>query len=77
MFASLHTRSHFSFLDGASSPEEYVVESVRLGHVALAITDTLGVFAAVRLQQACIEHGLQPIIGTDLEINGAVVTVLA
>lgn len=77
MFASLHTRSHFSFLDGASSPEEYVVEAVRLGHVALAITDILGVFAAVRLQRACIEHGLQPIIGTDLECDGAVVTVLA
>ncbi|MBK7412431.1 MAG: DNA polymerase III subunit alpha [Ignavibacteria bacterium] len=77
MFASLHTRSHFSFLDGASSPEEHAAEASRLGHAAIAITDMLGVFAAVRLQRACIEHSITPIMGTDLVCSGSVVSLLA
>ena len=38
-YAELHTHSHFSFLDGASSPEELVLEAERLGLEALALTD--------------------------------------
>ena len=38
-YAELHTHSHFSFLDGASSPEELVLEAVRLDLNALALTD--------------------------------------
>ncbi|EWM19791.1 DNA polymerase III subunit alpha [Kutzneria sp. 744] len=38
-YAELHCHSHFSFLDGASSPAELVAEAHRLGLSALAITD--------------------------------------
>ena len=38
-YAELHCHSHFSFLDGASSPDELVAEAVRLGLTALALTD--------------------------------------
>lgn len=77
MFASLHTRSHFSFLDGASSPEELAAEAAHLGHDALVITDHNGVFAAVRLQRACKEHGIMPIMGADITVGTTTLSMLA
>ena len=38
-YAELHCHSNFSFLDGASHPEELATEAARLGLEALAITD--------------------------------------
>src|SRR5664279_5117887 len=51
-YAELHTHSSFSFLDGASSPEELVEEAVRLGLSALTLTDNDGVYGIVRF--ACL-----------------------
>lgn len=76
-FGSLHTRSHFSFLDGASSPEALVAEAARLGHNALVLTDVLGVYGAVRFQKACIEYGIRALIGTDCRIENIDVTIIA
>jgi error-prone DNA polymerase len=46
-YAELHCHSNFSFLDGASHPDELVEEAMRLGLEALAITDHDGMYGAV------------------------------
>ena len=77
MFGSLHTRSHFSFLDGASSPEDLVATAARLGHRALALTDWHGVYGAVRLERACRDHHIKPIMGCDVAMNNVSISILA
>ena len=47
-YAELHAHSAFSFLDGASQPEEMAAEAGRLGLSALAITDHDGLYGIVR-----------------------------
>jgi error-prone DNA polymerase len=51
-YAELHAHSSFSFLDGASSPEEMVEEAVRLGLSALTLTDHDGFYGIVRFSEA-------------------------
>src|SRR5690348_11618329 len=51
-YGELHTHSSFSFLDGASSPEELVEEAVRLGLTALTLTDHDGFYGVVRFAEA-------------------------
>ena len=60
-YAELHAHSSFSFLDGASSPEQLLEESSRLGLHALALTDHDGFYGIVRLAEAAEQH---PRIGT-------------
>ncbi len=48
-YCELHVHSNFSFLDGASHPEDLVARAARIGMPALAITDHAGLYAAVRL----------------------------
>ena len=55
-YAELHAHSHFSFLDGASSPEAMVEEAVRLGLTGLAITDHDGLYGIVRMAEAAEAH---------------------
>lgn len=76
-FGSLHTRSHFSFLDGASSPECLAITAARLGHSAIVLTDVLGVYGAVRLQRACKTVGIRALMGADININEVVISVVA
>ena len=45
-YAELHCHSNFSFLDGASHPEELAAEAARLGLSALALTDHNGLYGA-------------------------------
>ena len=47
-YAELHCHTNFSFLDGASHPEELVAEAARLGLAALAVTDHDGFYGIVR-----------------------------
>jgi len=51
-YAELHAHSNFSFLDGASHPEELAAEAVRLGLSAVALTDHNGLYGAVRFAGA-------------------------
>jgi len=51
-YAELHARSAFSFLEGASQPEELVAEAARLGHEAIAITDRNSLAGIVRAHEA-------------------------
>ncbi len=54
-YAELHAHSNFSFLDGASHPEELIGRAARLGMPALAVTDHAGLYAAVRLWKAAAQ----------------------
>lgn len=67
-YAELHAHSAFSFLDGASQPEELVAEAVRLGLDALAITDHDGLYGVVRFAVAAREAGLPTIFGAELHL---------
>ena len=68
-YAELHCHSNFSFLDGASHPEELVEEAVRLGLDALALTDHDGMYGAVRFSQAAAALGLPTIFGAELSLG--------
>jgi error-prone DNA polymerase len=68
-YAELHCHSHFSFLDGASSPEELVEEAVRLGLRALALTDRNGFYGVVRFAEAARQLSLPTVFGAELTIT--------
>ncbi|QCV94595.1 error-prone DNA polymerase [Acidipropionibacterium acidipropionici] len=68
-YAELHCHSHYSFLDGASSPEELVHRAVELGLSALALTDHDGLYGVVRMAEAAEAYGLPTIIGSELSIG--------
>ncbi|WP_067970229.1 PHP domain-containing protein [Mycolicibacter icosiumassiliensis] len=54
-YAELHTHSAYSFLDGASTPQELVAEAARLGLRAIALTDHNGLYGVVRFAEAAAE----------------------
>lgn len=69
-YAELHCHSYYSFLDGASSPEQLVEESVRLGLNALALTDHDGFYGVVRMAEAAEEYDeLQTVFGAELSLE--------
>src|SRR5690606_23559275 len=67
-YAELHAHSSFSFLDGASSPEELVEEAERLGLHALAITDHDGFYGIVRFAEAAETCELGTVFGSELSL---------
>src|SRR5919202_855420 len=69
VYAELHCHSNFSFLDGASHPEELVEEAVRLGLAALAITDHDGFYGVVRFAEAARAVGLPTVFGAELTLG--------
>src|SRR5438105_12896154 len=68
-YAELHCHSNYSFLEGASHPEELVARARDLEMPALAITDRNGLYGAVKFFGAAERAGIQPIIGTELTID--------
>ena len=64
-YAELHCHSNFSFLDGASHPEELVEEAARLGLDAIAITDHDGMYGVVRFAEAAKELGVRTVFGAE------------
>jgi error-prone DNA polymerase len=68
-YAELHCHSNFSFLDGASHPEELVEEGVRLGLEALALTDHDGFYGVVRFAEAARAVGLPTVFGAELSLD--------
>jgi len=76
-YVELHCHSNFSFLDGGSHPYELAVRAAELEMPALAITDTGGVYGAVRFLQACRKVGVKPLIGAALEVDGQEVVMIA
>lgn len=67
-YAELHCVSNFSFLRGASHPEELVVCAHELGYGALAITDECSLAGVVRAHLAAKEVGLKLLIGTEIRL---------
>ena len=65
-YAELHCRSNFSFLEGASHPEELAETAAALGLDALAITDRNGLYGVVRFAEAARAVGLPTVFGTEL-----------
>ncbi len=67
-YAELHAHSAFSFLDGASQPEELAAEAARLGLGALALTDHDGLYGVVRFAEAARAVGLPTVFGAELHL---------
>jgi error-prone DNA polymerase len=68
-YAELHCHSNFSFLDGASHPEELAEEAVRLGLTGLAITDHDGFYGVVRFAEAAAGLDLPTVFGAELSLD--------
>lgn len=69
MYIELHVSSAFSFLEGASLPEQLVEEAARLAYPALALLDRDGVYGAPRFYKAAREAGLRPIVGAEITVQ--------
>ena len=68
MFPELHARSAFSFLRGASSPEELVAHAAALEIPAVALIDHDGVYGAPRFFKAAREAGVRPMVGASVSV---------
>ena len=67
----LHATSHYSFLRGASSPEELFASAALLGLSALALTDRASLAGMVRAHEAARDSGIRLIVGCRLDLTGA------
>lgn len=80
-YVELRCLSNFSFLRGASQPEELVERAKQLGYAALALTDECSLAGVVRAHVAAKEHTLPLLIGSQFEVQDSptpfVLTVLA
>ncbi len=76
-YIELHACSAFSFLRGASFPEQLAERAAQLGLPALALLDRNGVYGAQRFSAACREQGVRAIIGSALTMaDGTILPVL-
>ena len=69
-YAELHCRSNFSFLAGASHPEQLAECAAQLGLGALALTDRNGFYGVVRFAQAARAVGLPTVFGAEMWCSG-------
>ena len=67
-YVELHCHSAYSFLDGASLPEELAVRAAELGYEALALTDHDGVYGSLEFAHAAKHFGVRPITGAELTL---------
>jgi error-prone DNA polymerase len=76
-YVELHAASAFSFLRGASLPEQLTEAAADCGLPALAVLDRDGVFAAPRVYAAAREKGIRPLVGAEITMeDGSVVPLL-
>src|SRR5881398_3996363 len=68
-WVELHVHSNYSFLDGASDVLDLADAAAEQGMDALALTDTNGLYGAVRFANAAKERGLRPIFGAELQLQ--------
>jgi error-prone DNA polymerase len=69
-YVELHCHSAYSFLDGASHPEELVARAAELGYPALALTDHDGVYGSLEFAHAAKHAGIRPITGAEVTLSG-------
>src|SRR5256714_1378975 len=67
-YVELHAHSAYSFLDGASLPEELAVRAAELGYEALALTDHDGVYGSLEFAHAAKHFGVRPITGAEVTL---------
>jgi error-prone DNA polymerase len=70
-YTELRCRSAFSFLAGASLPEDLITRAAALGYDAIALADRGGVSGAPRFFQAARTAGVRPIVGAEVDVTGA------
>ena len=76
-YVELHAHSAYSFLDGASLPEELAVRAAELGYEALALTDHDGVYGSLEFAHAAKAFGVRPITGAEVALaDGSHITLL-
>ncbi len=77
-YAELHCHSAFSFLDGASPPDELLAQAHSLGYPALALTDRNGIYGSLAFAHAAQPLGIQAITGAEVTLtDGSHVILLA
>jgi error-prone DNA polymerase len=69
-YVELHAHSAYSFLDGASLPEELAARAAELGYDALALTDHDGVYGSLEFAHAAKHFGVRPISGAEVTVEG-------
>jgi error-prone DNA polymerase len=69
-YVELHAHSAYSFLDGASQPEELAARAAELGYDALALTDHDGVYGSLEFAHAAKHLGVRPITGAEVTLAG-------
>ena len=69
MYAELHCLTHYSFLRGASAPEELIGRAASCGYHALAITDECSLAGVVKAHVAAKELGLKLIVGSEFTLT--------
>jgi error-prone DNA polymerase len=76
-YVELHAHSSYSFLDGASQPEELAARAAELGYEALALTDHDGLYGSLEFAHAARFFGLRAITGAEVTLAGGMhVTLL-
>ncbi len=76
-YVELHCHSAYSFLDGASQPEELAARAAELGYESLALTDHDGVYGSLEFAHAAKAFGVRPITGAEVTLaDGSHVTLL-
>ena len=68
-YAELHCVSNYSFLCGASHPEELIEQAARLGYSAIAITDECSYAGLAKAHIAAQQHGIKLIVGTQFLVS--------
>ena len=78
IYPELHAHSCFSFLDGASQPEELAERAAALGYETVALTDHDGLCGSLAFAHAAREVGLRAVTGAEITLaGGAHLTLLA
>jgi error-prone DNA polymerase len=75
-YVPLWCKSNFSFLEGASHPDELIEEAHRCGLTALALTDRDGVYGIVRAHVKARELGMRLIVGSQVTVNDESIIIL-
>ena len=68
-YVPLWCKSNYSFLEGASNPEQHVKRASKLGLKSIALTDRNGIYGIVKAYQAALECNIQLIIGSELSVR--------
>ncbi|MEO8450090.1 MAG: error-prone DNA polymerase [Gemmatimonadota bacterium] len=76
-FVELRCHTAFSFGDGGVAPEVLAKHAAGLGYATLGITDHADLGGIVRFAAACGEHGVRPIVGAELVVDGRPLALIA